>query len=198
MQPSLHAVGVRRVPRLPGRRPDTRPGPGLVGCRRCGCSIPVRRSRRVRCRWRSSGTAGRVKVRVTRVARVPTAGVGAVSLNVTVADPVAARFVTVFPCGERPLAANLNHVAEPAHLRTRHQRPRCPPPPTATRPTCRSLNPGPQEPAGISAPRIDEYDPRELRFGRRRPLARRIRSPAELRPENNGSLLPPFRPVPPL
>jgi hypothetical protein len=36
----------------------------------------------------------------------------AVSLNVTVVDPVAAGFVTVYPCGvERPLASNLNYTA---------------------------------------------------------------------------------------
>ena len=41
-------------------------------------------------------------------AGVPLSGVGAVSLNVTVVDPVAAGFVTVFPCGDRPLASSLN------------------------------------------------------------------------------------------
>ena len=35
----------------------------------------------------------------------------AVVLNVTVTEPVAAGFVTVFPCGERPLASNVNVVA---------------------------------------------------------------------------------------
>ena len=33
-----------------------------------------------------------------------------VSLNVTAVDPDGAGFVTVFPCGERPLAANLNYI----------------------------------------------------------------------------------------
>ena len=52
-----------------------------------------------------------LRVKVTGVAGVPESGVGAVSLNVTAIDPVGSGFVTVFPCGERPLAANLNYVA---------------------------------------------------------------------------------------
>lgn len=39
------------------------------------------------------------------------ADTGAIVLNVTVNDPAAAGFVTVFPCGtEPPNASNLNHV----------------------------------------------------------------------------------------
>ena len=51
-----------------------------------------------------------LRVKVTGAAGVPVSGVGAVSLNVTAVDPDGAGFVTVFPCGERPLAANLNYV----------------------------------------------------------------------------------------
>jgi hypothetical protein len=36
---------------------------------------------------------------------------GAVSLNVTVTDPVGPGFVTVYPCGERPLASNVNFTS---------------------------------------------------------------------------------------
>ncbi len=57
------------------------------------------------------GGANVLSLRVTGVGGVPVGGVGAVSLNVTVADPVAAGFVTVYPCGQRPLASNLNYLA---------------------------------------------------------------------------------------
>lgn len=50
-------------------------------------------------------------VRVTGVGGVPSSGVAAVSLNVTVAGPSGAGFVPVFPCGDRPSASNLNFVA---------------------------------------------------------------------------------------
>jgi hypothetical protein len=42
--------------------------------------------------------------------RVP-ADVGAVALNVTVVSPDSAGFVTVYPCGTRPLASNVNYTA---------------------------------------------------------------------------------------
>ena len=41
---------------------------------------------------------------------VPGSGVGAVSLNVTVTEPVGPGFVTVYPCGTRPNSSNLNFV----------------------------------------------------------------------------------------
>ncbi len=45
-------------------------------------------------------------------AGVPASGVGAVVVNVTVADPTASGFVTVFPSGSAlPTASNLNFVA---------------------------------------------------------------------------------------
>ena len=50
-------------------------------------------------------------VKVTGTADVPDAGVAAVSLNVTVVDSVGSGFATVYPCGPRPLASNLNFVA---------------------------------------------------------------------------------------
>jgi subtilisin family serine protease len=54
---------------------------------------------------------GDLRVKITGVAGVPMSGAGAVSLNVTVVDPVAAGFVTVYPCGDRPVASNLNYTA---------------------------------------------------------------------------------------
>lgn len=57
------------------------------------------------------GGGTELRVRVIGAAGLPLANVGAVSLNVTVADPVDAGFVTVYPCGTRPNASNLNFVA---------------------------------------------------------------------------------------
>ena len=56
------------------------------------------------------GGAAEIRVRVTGVAGLPNAGVGAVSLNVTAVNPSAAGFVTVYPCGTRPVASNLNYT----------------------------------------------------------------------------------------
>ncbi len=53
---------------------------------------------------------GDLRVHITGVAGVPSSGVGAVSLNVTVVDPSEAGFVTVYPCGQRPLTSNLNYT----------------------------------------------------------------------------------------
>jgi hypothetical protein len=54
-----------------------------------------------------------MEVRLTDLGNglVPGAGVGAVSLNVAVTGPDAAGFITVFPCGTRALASNLNYTA---------------------------------------------------------------------------------------
>ncbi len=41
----------------------------------------------------------------------PTAGVGAVALNVTVTDPTGPGFVTVYPCGTLPTTSNVNFSA---------------------------------------------------------------------------------------
>ena len=50
-----------------------------------------------------------LKVKVTDLpGLVPATGVGAVSLNVTATNGVAAGFVTVYPCGTRPDASSLN------------------------------------------------------------------------------------------
>jgi hypothetical protein len=50
-------------------------------------------------------------VHIAGAAGVPATDVGAVSLNVTVTNPVAPGFVTVYPCGDRPLASNVNFTA---------------------------------------------------------------------------------------
>ncbi|MGA1344649.1 MAG: trypsin-like serine protease [Ilumatobacteraceae bacterium] len=54
-----------------------------------------------------------IEVQIAGRAGVPGSGVGAVALNVTVVDgvaPDAGGYVTVFPCGRRPDASNLNFV----------------------------------------------------------------------------------------
>ena len=56
------------------------------------------------------GVAGVAAVGASAVGGVA-GGVGAVSLNVTVVDPVAGGFVTVYPCGSRPVVSNLNFSA---------------------------------------------------------------------------------------
>ncbi|MCU1394285.1 MAG: hypothetical protein JWM34_2713 [Ilumatobacteraceae bacterium] len=52
-----------------------------------------------------------LKFTIAGAGGVPATGVSAVALNVTVVDPDAAGYVTVFPCGDRPLASNVNFVA---------------------------------------------------------------------------------------
>jgi enamine deaminase RidA (YjgF/YER057c/UK114 family) len=42
---------------------------------------------------------------------VPTTGVSAVSLNVTATDVTSAGYITVYPCGERPLVSSVNYAA---------------------------------------------------------------------------------------
>lgn len=60
---------------------------------------------------RKYGSATELRVKVTGSGGVPLNNVGAVSLNVTAVDPAGAGYVTVYPCGERPLASNLNFNA---------------------------------------------------------------------------------------
>lgn len=47
-------------------------------------------------------------VKTTDVGGAPASGVAALSLNVTAVDPSGPGFVTVYPCGDRPLASSLN------------------------------------------------------------------------------------------
>ena len=52
-----------------------------------------------------------LRLQVTGTRRVPVSGVSAVTMNVTVVDPDAAGFATVFPCGGTPPdVSNLNYV----------------------------------------------------------------------------------------
>jgi uncharacterized protein (DUF1501 family) len=64
---------------------------------------------------RTASRVGRgetLEVQVTGKGGVPTSGVSAVAVNVTVADPSAAGYLTVWPSGElRPEASSLNFVA---------------------------------------------------------------------------------------
>ena len=58
------------------------------------------------------GPGASATVQVTGQGGVPATGVSAVVLNVTVTEPTAGSFLTVWPSGEpRPLASNLNFVA---------------------------------------------------------------------------------------
>ena len=52
-----------------------------------------------------------LEIQVTGVAGIPTSGVDAVSLNVTVTGPTSEGFITVYPCGQVPTASNLNFIA---------------------------------------------------------------------------------------
>jgi len=57
-------------------------------------------------------STGTVSVQVTGQGGVPDSGVSAVAVNVTVADPAAAGYVTVWPSGSPPPASsNLNFQA---------------------------------------------------------------------------------------
>ena len=56
------------------------------------------------------GDANIVKVKVTGIGGVPADGVGMVSLNVTAVDPTGPGYVTVYPCGPRPVVSNVNFM----------------------------------------------------------------------------------------
>ena len=58
-----------------------------------------------------TGPGQEVRLQVTGRGGVPTSGVSAVVVNVTVTEPTAASHLTVYPYGQpRPLASNLNYV----------------------------------------------------------------------------------------
>ncbi|HWL41311.1 MAG TPA: S8 family serine peptidase [Ilumatobacter sp.] len=61
------------------------------------------------------GEANILKVKLTGVGGVPDEGVGIVSLNVTAVNAVEPGFVTVYPCGDRPLASNVNYMPGAAY-----------------------------------------------------------------------------------
>ncbi len=84
-------AGGRYTPLTPARILDTRNGTG-------GISGAV-------------GPGATVDVQITGQGGVPSSGVGAVAMNVTVTQPSATGFLTLYPTGTtRPLAANLNFV----------------------------------------------------------------------------------------
>ena len=56
------------------------------------------------------GGSNILQVKIAGTSGVPAGGAGAVSLNVTVVDPVAPGYVTVFPCGAQPTVSSLNYV----------------------------------------------------------------------------------------
>jgi hypothetical protein len=80
----------------PTRLFDTRPEEGQG-------AVPVAKTK--------VGGPVELRVKVTGAAGLPANGVAAVSLNVTATEPEAAGFVTVYPCGTRPGASNLNFTA---------------------------------------------------------------------------------------
>lgn len=51
-----------------------------------------------------------LRIKVAGTNGVPSTGVGAVSMNVTVTSPDGEGFITVYPCDSRPDASNLNYV----------------------------------------------------------------------------------------
>jgi uncharacterized delta-60 repeat protein len=57
------------------------------------------------------GADSELRVKVAGAAGLPGARIGSVSLNVTVTEPENEGFLTVYPCGNRPLASNLNFYA---------------------------------------------------------------------------------------
>ncbi len=56
------------------------------------------------------GPDSELRVKVAGAAGLPGARIGSVSLNVTVTEPENEGFITVYPCGTRPLASSLNFV----------------------------------------------------------------------------------------
>jgi uncharacterized delta-60 repeat protein len=77
---------------VPSRTLDTRTGQGTTAAVRLG-------------------TGSTLTLQVTGKGGVPASGVSAVILNVTVTEPTAGSFLTVWPAGEtRPMASNLNYV----------------------------------------------------------------------------------------
>lgn len=57
------------------------------------------------------GPDSELRVKVAGAAGLPGARIGSVSLNVTVTEPEDEGFITVYPCGTRPLSSSLNFVA---------------------------------------------------------------------------------------
>jgi hypothetical protein len=60
---------------------------------------------------RKVGGAYVLEVQVSGRNNIPAAGVSAVSLNVTATNPEGTGFITVYPCGTRPVISSLNFIA---------------------------------------------------------------------------------------
>jgi|GEM_PF-1282047 len=58
------------------------------------------------------GESKELRVKVAGASGLPEYGIGAVTINLTVTEPKAKGFITVYPCGTRPLASNMNYVAD--------------------------------------------------------------------------------------
>ena len=58
------------------------------------------------------GVDTELRVKVAGAAGLPDDLIGSISLNVTVTEPEAEGFLTVYPCGTRPIASSLNFVAD--------------------------------------------------------------------------------------
>ena len=92
------AAGAAYTPVGPKRVFDTRPGNSPDALR----TVPKTKV----------AADSMIEVRLTDLAGyIPGDGVGAVSLNVTVTNPDATGFITVYPCGARTLVSSLNYVA---------------------------------------------------------------------------------------
>lgn len=95
---AAQAAGSEAVltPVLPARLVDSRPGQATVDGQHAGQG--------------SLGAGSSLAFKVTGRGGVP-AAVSAVMLNVTAIRPSDAGFLTVYPCGERPNASNVNYTA---------------------------------------------------------------------------------------
>ena len=58
------------------------------------------------------GTTSELRVKVAGKSGLPDGRLSSVSLNMTVTEPENDGYLTVYPCGDRPLASNLNFVAD--------------------------------------------------------------------------------------
>jgi len=90
--------GSQLTPLVPARIMDTRPGSSTIDGQAQGAGALLKTST--------------VNLTVLNRGGVPASGVSAVVLNVTVTDPTAPGYLTIWPAGRfRPLASNLNFIA---------------------------------------------------------------------------------------
>lgn len=111
--PASPAAGPPPPPPPPPVDPVLPGGPGFSGI---GQPVRVLDTRPTGMRIGAADGSGAPRsIRVTGIAGVPSTGVSAVSLNITVTDTEAptlgAGYVTVYPCGPRPNTSSVNFVA---------------------------------------------------------------------------------------